>query len=156
MWLQPQILIIFGRVHLELGFYIMTLLSNILQMLSPGGEYIPRGTDCFKIKLFFKSHVPIFCIINTWAALRAAGSQPRAACSLQLKHHPQWSSARPQTSPIVPLPPLWTWAITRRFSTGIPRMQTGFPNWPHHASGGKKTTGLWTLLCHHTVGLWPS
>lgn len=71
-----------SRVRLELGFYIMSLLSNILQMLSPEGESTFQGAptvlkqNCF-LSLRFPSPGPE----QHWVLLAAGQELPAAHSS---------------------------------------------------------------------------
>lgn len=135
-----------SRMRLELGFHIMALLSNILQMLSSEGGSTFQGAqtllkqNCFSV---------FWCMTRTWAALSAAGRWAGAACSPQPEHHPWESSPTPHThlGPPLPLPLCKAWAIKTKFYTGIPRIQTA----SIMCLTANMPMGLWTSLCNPTT-----
>lgn len=70
-----------SRVRLELGFYIMSLLSNILQMLSPEGESTFQGAQTvLKQNCFLSLRFPSSGPEQHWE-LPAAGQELPAAHS---------------------------------------------------------------------------
>lgn len=143
-----------SRVRLELGFYIMSLLSNTLQMLSPEGESTFQGAQTvLKLNCFLSLRFPSTASSGPeqhWE-LRAAGQEPPAAHC--------WSIALDGAVP----------HLTRvLFSLCHPAKPDPSPENSAWVSQGcnqtghimplmaKRTMGLWTSLWNPTVGLWPS
>lgn len=138
-----------SHMRLELGFYIMSLLSNILQMLSPEGVSTFQGAQILLKQSCFSM---FWCMIRTWAALSTAHRCAGVACSPQPEHHPWESSPITSLGPPLPLPPCKAWAINTKFYTGIPRMQTAPPNCLHMMClTANRPEGLWPSLCNPTT-----
>lgn len=131
-----------SRMRLELGFYIMALLSNILQMLSPEGGSTFQGVqtalkqNCFSV---------FWCTTRTWAALSSAHRWAGAACSPQPEHH-HWESS--PTAHLVLL------------SLCHPaKLEPSTPNSTQVSQGCRQapqTASIMCLTANRTAGLWTS
>lgn len=128
---------------LELGFHIMALLSNILQMLSSEGGSTFQGAQTLKTKLFFSVVVHDQDLSSAeccWQVGRSCLQPTAGAPPLREQPHTH-------LGPPLPLPLCKAWAIKTKFYTGIPRIQTAsimclMANMP---------MGSWTSLCNPTT-----